>query len=420
MKRLNKSEKIADAIAQQIRSGVLTDKLPSEQTIAKEYDTARMTAGKALNILVARNLAERIPFKGTYVKKIRHRTVRTMGQPEFVRHLAEYVSRNFPGVSMVPVSSVDEAELMVLTTFTPFEYETRLRPLPRELVERVEKSGQYYPMAVNLHRRGKDCYGIPAMFSPFLMAYDKKIMRELDPGFEPYELSLEKLLELKKRARTSGVRLIGRREGMEALFYSILYDLSETPGQPEFQKAFELFDAVTGDDDLPRFLFQMVTRHSMAQIQEREPGVFDVAPMPELNGRRCCSLASEALFVNRDADDFELLFELCEATLSPEFQRTFNLTRRAIPIHRGCALDSIGATRYRDDFFFAEVDHLYSEPVPLPFAVRREVRFAFRRSGESKVILAETDKANIFHAFDHELNEQKRNRLMLDQTHYYT
>ncbi|OQA85400.1 MAG: DNA-binding transcriptional regulator FrlR [Lentisphaerae bacterium ADurb.Bin242] len=412
---LNKSERIANSIERKICDGAYTDKLPSEQTIAEEYAAARMTAARALNLLVERGLAVRIPFKGTYVKKAAQRKIRVMGNDYFFRCLADYVPRRFPGLSVVQVKSIHEAELMILTTFTPFEYESRLLPLPRPMVERIEKAGRHYPLASRLHSSGKNCYGIPALFSPFLLAYDREPMRELEPGFEPYSLTLEQLPALKKKAEALNIALIDPSQNPESLFYSLLDNLSEIPPKKkDFQKVFELFDRLTESGDRQRFLFRMITRHGASSLQ-KNGGDFDIAPIPLINGTRYCSLASETLFVNRDAENPDPLFEICEASVMPDFQRILTAGHYAIPIHRDCALDSIGCPKYRDDFFFAEIGNLFFGRYNLPFPLKREIRFAF---DDGK--LTDRDKETILQTLGYIENESRRNRFLLEKMHYYT
>ncbi len=49
-------------------SGRFTDKLPSENQLARKFDVSRMTARKALNEVEKEGFATRVPGKGTYVK----------------------------------------------------------------------------------------------------------------------------------------------------------------------------------------------------------------------------------------------------------------------------------------------------------------------------------------------------------------
>ncbi len=415
MELSNKSEMIARAIEKKIYDGTYTGKLPSEQAVATEYDTARMTAAKALNLLVTRGLAVRVPFKGTYVKNTEERVIRVMGNEYFFNRLADYVPRRFPGYSVALTKDIDDAELMILTTFTPFEYESRLLPLPDALVERIEKEERHYPLATQLHRRGKHCYGMPALFSPFMLAYDRAAMRRVDPKFVPYELTLDKMFALQKKAASLNIPFISTWSAQESLFYSFLHNISEsTPSRKDFQQAFDTFERLTAGDGGKSPLFQMVTRHKAAALQ-REGYDFDISPIPLINGTRYCALASEGLFVSRDADTPEILFDICEASVMPDFQRILTAGHHAIPIHRDCSLDSIGCPQYRDDFFFAEIPNLTFGRYRIPFPIQREIRFAF---GEGA--LTKEGKEQILQVLDYVENESRRNRSLLRKMHYYT
>lgn len=63
-------QQVADLIEARIKSGDLPPgrRVPSEADIAGEYEIARSTARKALNLLKARGLVIGVTGKGTYVK----------------------------------------------------------------------------------------------------------------------------------------------------------------------------------------------------------------------------------------------------------------------------------------------------------------------------------------------------------------
>ena len=61
---------LAALLRGQIERGELQpgDRLPSQATLVQQYGVARMTAGKALQVLVDEGLAVVVPGMGTYVK----------------------------------------------------------------------------------------------------------------------------------------------------------------------------------------------------------------------------------------------------------------------------------------------------------------------------------------------------------------
>ena len=64
--------KIRDAI----RYREITDKLPGERVMAKEFGVSYMTMRKAVENLVAEKILYKIPTRGTYV--VRQKTVKTI------------------------------------------------------------------------------------------------------------------------------------------------------------------------------------------------------------------------------------------------------------------------------------------------------------------------------------------------------
>lgn len=71
MSELSIHEKIADDIKQQIELGIYRKHflLPSENTIASNYNVSRVTVQKALRILTNENYIYSIPGKGNFVKE---------------------------------------------------------------------------------------------------------------------------------------------------------------------------------------------------------------------------------------------------------------------------------------------------------------------------------------------------------------
>ena len=96
-----------------------------------------------------------------------------------------------------------------------------------------------------------------------------------------------------------------------------------------------------------------------AEIQPKILKIFcNIAPLPSINGIRCTSAASETLAVTARATDPERLHELCELTLSPEFQQKVTQNKFGIAMDRGVAVNSMDTSARRDDFYFSEVKNI--------------------------------------------------------------
>ena len=63
--------RIKERLARRIAEGTIDHQVPSENQLARQYGVSRMTARKALDELLHDGLVERIPGKGTFVKKLR-------------------------------------------------------------------------------------------------------------------------------------------------------------------------------------------------------------------------------------------------------------------------------------------------------------------------------------------------------------
>lgn len=399
MPGIRKTREIAEILKKRIAAGVYTDKLPSDGQLSREFGIARMTAAGVLKELVAEGGAVRVPFKGTFIKPRRERTVRILSGKYFAEKLALWTEKRFPGIRMERVTSHDAAELVVLTTFSPLDYAEELVPIPRDKVSELEKSGRFFSRIFLTHFRNRDTYALPAFFSPILFAYEQERMRYLSPGFDPYELSWGNLLAFREKAGP----VLGLKDAYDVWFYTLLQSVSDHFDSAACKEAFALFREVP----VSRMggLFSIITRHGAALRSRKNEGKFDIAPMPRIRGRRVAGLASESLAVFRHADDHDLLMEICLSTLEPECQRLFTASQYGIPLDRACAADTFTGHSFRDDIFFTEINHLSTECRTVPFSVRREIRLSFSEdlplnAVEEKVLAAARQAA-----FDAERNQ---------------
>lgn len=64
-------QQVAAILRERIESGQITSRLPSIADLVGEFGIARLTASKALRVLVDEGIAEVSPGMGTYVKEPR-------------------------------------------------------------------------------------------------------------------------------------------------------------------------------------------------------------------------------------------------------------------------------------------------------------------------------------------------------------
>jgi len=60
---------VANSIREQIRTGVITNRVPSIRTISQEYDVSHVSAAKALDVLKAEGLIVSVKGKGAFVRR---------------------------------------------------------------------------------------------------------------------------------------------------------------------------------------------------------------------------------------------------------------------------------------------------------------------------------------------------------------
>jgi len=73
-KKYPKYEQIKDYVIKGIKARNFTDAVPSENQLAETFGVSRMTARKAIDTIEREGVVERVPGKGTFVKKKQHYT----------------------------------------------------------------------------------------------------------------------------------------------------------------------------------------------------------------------------------------------------------------------------------------------------------------------------------------------------------
>ncbi|MBQ9501877.1 MAG: extracellular solute-binding protein, partial [Lentisphaeria bacterium] len=287
---------------------------------------------------------------------------RTVVRIAFNRYFAEklfpMLERHFPNVTVEPVSDIMEADAAVYSTTVPFFPGEYFLPWPQDRLTRLKDEGRLFPQIFEFHNVNGAVWGLPYLFSPDVLLYNKKIMRRIAPDFEPYALTFERLLELRTKLPRGCALLSGNGH---TLLLSLIYNLScgGTASPDVFRKAVSLVSSVdcsgTFDDFLAgKALFSHGSRHMSRKLTED----FDIAPLPLYDGRRPCHAASEALMVRNTSRHPELLFDLAEALFRPECQNCIGVVRHGVPADRAAAASSLDSSVLRDDIFFNEIKNV--------------------------------------------------------------
>jgi len=362
---ITKSQSIADSLIEKIQSRQLCGRIPSGKKIAQEYNVALMTAVKALKILEKRGYVIRIPSKGTFAAEPQQKTLKIIcsSQPSpFFEVLRELVHRWNPEYQLVRTRNAEEADLFQWTTFSSMlKYPIDAVPFSKERENRLRQQKHFWEKMVGLHCRNGLLYGVPYLFSPVLLNYNRTVMRELESGFSAADLTMEHFLELLRKAAKRGYGGLDFATFTAGFFLSFAHilaeDVSETDALLGAACYLKEIDQYSGGDFADgKTLFVLAPRHNYFHDQFSD---YDIAPLPMLNGKRCNPVASGTLVVSPHASDPEQLHGLCELMLSQEIQKRLTPEKFGIAMDRRVAADSMDTTSRRDDFYFTEIRNIH-------------------------------------------------------------
>lgn len=354
MDAVRKDEQIATKIMAQIASGECTGRLPAELELAKQHGVSPVTAAKALNILREKGLVTRVAGKGTFVTAPKKTVIRILYQGYLARHLFPLLEKRFPQISLEETLNLEDADAALFPTTLPFFYGEYFLPWPVERVERIRAERRLFPKIFGFHHLRGVTWGLPYLFSPNLLFYNRKLMRQVDPDFSPYELTFDSMAAYRSRL-PKGIELLSRGD---AVFLSLVYNLSgDGEATPQvFKEALRIHEKIGQKGAYQDFLDGKVLFSTGYRSLTLEFSAdFEVAPMPALNGRRTCHAASEAFFVRNTTRHAELLFDLAEALFLPEVQTAIS-DARSIPADAAIAASGLDSRRFRDDIFFNEIE----------------------------------------------------------------
>ena len=355
---VTKSEGIAESIRQKISSGEFSERLPTEQELAKQYKVSPVTAAKALNILRDKGIVNRISGRGTFVVRPEKKTLRIMFGSYFAAKLFPLLAPQFPNVETEAVKSMEEADAVVLPTTIPFFPGEYFLPWPQERIDRLRGQDKLFPQIFEFHDVRGAIWGLPYLFSPNILFYNKKIMRRIDPDFDPCGLTFDHLLELQEKLPEKTVIFSG---GAGQLLLSLIYNLAGegVADSGVFRAAVDVFSQLKVGSSLAPFLegralFSAGYRSQTCGFS----GDLDVCPMPLFRGRRVCHASSEVLMVRNTTRHAELLFDMAEALFRSDLQKVIGTLKRGIPANAAAAAATVDSYAVRDDIFLNEIKHI--------------------------------------------------------------
>ena len=355
---MTKSEEIASGILERIRSGELAGKLPAEQELARKCRVSPVTAAKALNILRDQGVVKRIAGRGTFVVRPEKQVVRIMFNGYFARKLFPVLAAHFPDVEVEEVHSMDDADAVVLPTTMPFFPGEYFLPWPQERIDRLRAEGKLFPQIFEFHNARGAVWGLPYLFSPNILFYNKKVMRQIAPWFEPYKFTFDGLLALQRVLPENMTLLAGNGSH---LLLALIYDIAGdgSAGPDVFKQAVEMLSCIDFEQKYSRFIEQKALFAIGYRSMSRSIGEdFDIAPLPLFNGRRACHASSEVLMVRNTTRHADLLFDMAESLFRPDIQKIIGSLKMGIPADAAAAAETLDSSVLRDDIFLNEVRHI--------------------------------------------------------------
>jgi hypothetical protein len=165
------------------------------------------------------------------------------------------------------------------------------------------------------------------------------------------------LFELQKKL-PAGIHLFAGQG--EALMLSFIYNLSgDTCGIEVYRKAADMLSNFNFGGDFSDFLagkvlFTTAFRKKCRQLTKD----FDIAPMPEVNGKRLCHTASQTFWVRHSTLHADLLFDIRESLFDPALQQQIAEFHGNIAADASIASAAMDSRFIRDDIFFNEIKNM--------------------------------------------------------------
>lgn len=361
---MTKTQQIADSLLERIQRRQLCGRIPSGKVIAEEYHVALMTAVNALKILEKKGYVIRIPRKGTFTAEPQQKTLKIFcnkNPSPFFAVVSELVHKWDPEYELVKANNAEEADLIQWTTLSGLlKSHIDVFPLSKERETRLRQQKHFWSQLFDLHCRNGLLCGVPYMFSPVLLNYNRKIMRELEKDFSAADLTMEHFITLLRLASERGYHGIDLSSFAIMFFLAVANALADgTPDSGALLKAARYLKEIKkysgGSFAEGKTLFTLAPRNNYFHDKFSD---YDISPLPAVNGVRCNPAASGTLVVSSQASIPERLHDLCELLLSEESQRKLTVEKFGIAMDRSVAMDSMDSSGRRDDFYFSEVKNI--------------------------------------------------------------
>ncbi len=372
MKR--KFSEIAEELQKMIDRGEYTDRLPSEQELAQQFNTASATIRKSLDILLARGIIRKVPYVGTFIqresrKKVRLAWTRIQFCPEGDRDIREAVTNHFKDfdvefVSDFSTSEIRDCDLIRSVATAALSFSESVLPLPLEFTAKYPND-DYFNEPFKAHQINNFHYAMPILFSPSLMILDCEKVAGFGRPIGPYDLTWDTVMELARYARENNIPLFGEREIVNlcrCLVYSdtpngILTEIDVKKLKQKIHKFWPLLSEPIASLE-ERKLLTWSCRQSLPEQFRRRKYQMLVNPVFHAGEKSRNLITGEFLLISNRTKMFPEAVAVMEYMLGPEVQRLIARHKMGLPVLKSAAVDSINSRYYRDDIFLNETPNM--------------------------------------------------------------
>lgn len=383
-----KFEHIASDLIGGIKSGKYREKLPSERELARIYDTTPVTAAKALNYLQEKNIVFRKRGNGTFVNTSSEtRTaIRIMLQNRFLSNdIERLLTERFPEYSFIfsERSCRDLCEefkendiIWHCSSVMPAGYDSLCRPLPFSFVSEKLKGPAYNTDVFNVHKCHLHYYGLPLLYSPILLTYNKTLFRKLNIPLPEAPYTIRQIYELKKLLnKNKGIYLFDAYKphfspAMNCILVNLPFGASLSEMKWEnLKKGLETMRDLYSDSISEKAYFSsgnvLFSYNCRQTLEQHVIGKFnfewDILPVFQVN-TSFCTIGTECCFISASSPlSDDALLPVLDFLIEKDVQDLLAEKHFGLPVLKSSALDSMKNSSYRDDYFFREIRNVIYE-----------------------------------------------------------
>lgn len=372
MKR--KFDEIAEELQAMIDRGEYTDRLPSEQELARQFNTASATVRKSLEILLKRGVIRKVPYVGTFIHREARKKVRIAWNPlsfapEGDREIRRLTAGHFKDFDVEFNSFRDPADIpdcdLIRTVATAMlSFSDCVLPLPLEVVEKYH-TREYFKEPFKAHQVNNFHYALPILFSPSLLLLDSRKIRDFGRSLGPYDLTWNIILELGEYARKNNYYLFSAQEVLNllrCLIYSgtpngLMTEIDVGKLKQKIHKTWPLFTGRVAPAD-EETLLDWSCRQGISRYSNPADYRILVNPVYHPGEIPWNLITGEFLLLSNRSKACAEAVQVMEYMLSPDIQEVIAKYRMGLPVLKSAAVDSLNSRCYRDDIFLNEVPNM--------------------------------------------------------------